>query len=324
MFEPNDDHLELLFAYGLGRGTGGPWQERLGPALQSPADMLADQLIWAVEAGRAESGRRAAERTGSTRTALAAAIRRMRAGLLTSGPCGPAVRKSQRCWQEAGARGLDQPLDPVRRADRRGAGGVGPDASGTATRIYWSAPGRAGRRRSRRRSSFVAPMRSGCWWRPASTSTAPAALLRCTRPRTPATWRWPELLVELGADLTREDPSHHSTPLGWAEHAHADEVADVPPGISTRLTSTRKQASDDDRRRRGARDLVRLARVRGHRPPVDPSETSTGTPFRSRRRVRDRRARSGRGRSRSGRRPSSGTGLGGAIRPLAAGSMPRS
>ena len=33
------------------------------------------------------------------------------------------------------------------------------------------------------------------------------------------------LLVELGADLTREDPSHHSTPLGWAEHAHADEVA---------------------------------------------------------------------------------------------------
>ena len=34
------------------------------------------------------------------------------------------------------------------------------------------------------------------------------------------------LLVSLGADPRREDPEYHSTPLGWAEHAGADEVAD--------------------------------------------------------------------------------------------------
>ena len=34
------------------------------------------------------------------------------------------------------------------------------------------------------------------------------------------------LLVDLGADPRREDPEYHSTPLGWAEHAGAEEVAD--------------------------------------------------------------------------------------------------
>ena len=43
-----------------------------------------------------------------------------------------------------------------------------------------------------------------------------------------------KLLVGLGADPTREDPAHRSTPIGSAEHAHADGVADF----------LRQQASD--------------------------------------------------------------------------------
>jgi len=54
MFEASDEHLRLLFAFGLGRSTGGPWRARLGAAQQSPAEMLADQLIWAVAQGRTE------------------------------------------------------------------------------------------------------------------------------------------------------------------------------------------------------------------------------------------------------------------------------
>ena len=54
MFEPSDDHLELLFEYGLGKGDGGPWRRRLGEAQQTPEQMLADQLIWAVQSGRSE------------------------------------------------------------------------------------------------------------------------------------------------------------------------------------------------------------------------------------------------------------------------------
>lgn len=48
MFTPADDHLELLFEFGLGRGDGGPWRRRLGPQLHSPAEMLRGQLAWAV------------------------------------------------------------------------------------------------------------------------------------------------------------------------------------------------------------------------------------------------------------------------------------
>ena len=47
-FRPNDDHLALLLAYGLGRGEGGPWHIRLGSELASPAVMIQDQLVWAA------------------------------------------------------------------------------------------------------------------------------------------------------------------------------------------------------------------------------------------------------------------------------------
>ncbi|HUB41978.1 MAG TPA: ankyrin repeat domain-containing protein [Streptosporangiaceae bacterium] len=48
MFGSNDDHLILLFGYGLGRGTGGPWHRLLGESLESPAEMLRSLLAWAI------------------------------------------------------------------------------------------------------------------------------------------------------------------------------------------------------------------------------------------------------------------------------------
>ena len=48
MFSSNDDHLVLLFEYGLGRDTNGPWHRLLGEALESPAVMLRNLLWWAV------------------------------------------------------------------------------------------------------------------------------------------------------------------------------------------------------------------------------------------------------------------------------------
>jgi hypothetical protein len=49
MFSADDDHLELLFEYGLGRGDGGVWRERLGEGQDSPAEMLRTLLWWAVQ-----------------------------------------------------------------------------------------------------------------------------------------------------------------------------------------------------------------------------------------------------------------------------------
>jgi ankyrin repeat protein len=48
MFEAGNDHLELLFEFGLGRGDGGPWRARLGDAAMSPTDLIEYQLRWAV------------------------------------------------------------------------------------------------------------------------------------------------------------------------------------------------------------------------------------------------------------------------------------
>lgn len=47
-FRADDSHLVLLFEFGLGRGDGGPWRRRLGPALTTPAAMVRDQLRWAL------------------------------------------------------------------------------------------------------------------------------------------------------------------------------------------------------------------------------------------------------------------------------------
>ena len=54
MFEPDNDHLELLLEFGLGAGDGGPWRRRLGDALGSPAEMIRGQLAWAITHGMTE------------------------------------------------------------------------------------------------------------------------------------------------------------------------------------------------------------------------------------------------------------------------------
>jgi hypothetical protein len=51
-FGLENDHLELLFAYGLGRGGDRHWHRRL-PGLESPKLMLEDQLLFAAANGYA-------------------------------------------------------------------------------------------------------------------------------------------------------------------------------------------------------------------------------------------------------------------------------
>src|SRR5205814_1536637 len=45
---PGNDHLELLFEFGLGTGDGGPWRARLRDAVDAPAALVQGQLQWAV------------------------------------------------------------------------------------------------------------------------------------------------------------------------------------------------------------------------------------------------------------------------------------
>ncbi|HVX46682.1 MAG TPA: ankyrin repeat domain-containing protein [Mycobacteriales bacterium] len=50
MFEPANDHLELLFEFGLGTDVESPWRKRLGAnAYPSAAAMVQEQLRWAAD-----------------------------------------------------------------------------------------------------------------------------------------------------------------------------------------------------------------------------------------------------------------------------------
>jgi hypothetical protein len=53
-FNPSNEHLELLFAFGLGRGDGGPWHARLASAHPTPQQMVEDQLLWAAHSNMIE------------------------------------------------------------------------------------------------------------------------------------------------------------------------------------------------------------------------------------------------------------------------------
>ena len=70
MFRADDDHLELLFGYGLGTGDGGPWRARLGDALDSPAAMVRGQLGWAISRGFTDRVRLLAAHGVDVRTPL--------------------------------------------------------------------------------------------------------------------------------------------------------------------------------------------------------------------------------------------------------------
>ena len=48
MFATNDDHLVMLFEYGLGRDTRRPWHRLLAGSLESPTEMLRSLLAWAI------------------------------------------------------------------------------------------------------------------------------------------------------------------------------------------------------------------------------------------------------------------------------------
>jgi ankyrin repeat protein len=82
MFQPGNDHLDLLLEFGLGSGGGGPWRALLGDALGTPAQMVRGELAWAITHGMAERVRLLVERghpdlnapfeRGVTATAMAA------------------------------------------------------------------------------------------------------------------------------------------------------------------------------------------------------------------------------------------------------------
>jgi hypothetical protein len=221
-FAAEDDHLELLLAFGLGRGAGGPWRARLGAAQASPQQLLEDQLLVAAADDRPARmalllrhgvdpnglGTRHPAHRGRGALELARDHGNVRVEelLRAAGATAP-VESPAEALMAAAMRGDDAAVaqaDPALAAEA-----VGRDPGRV---IAAAASGRGDAVRLLVRLGFDPSFR------------------RRTTALHEAAWRGDramvDLLLALGADPTVPDTEFGATPAGWADHnGHPDLAA---------------------------------------------------------------------------------------------------
>jgi hypothetical protein len=221
MFGRDDDHLALLYEFGLGTGAGGVWRSRLGDALESPREMLRGQLGWAIDHGYLERVRLLARHGVDVRTPFpdgaTPAERAQRNGhpdlvdaLVAAGAAPPAPTPVD-ALVGAALRGDRAAVDRLRAADpavlaeaRRQRPGliVWAAASGRAEAVALLADlGFDVNARGRGDTPVEQP------WETALHHAAAHGHLELAT-----------TLLELGADLDATDTRFEATPLGWARY----------------------------------------------------------------------------------------------------------
>lgn len=244
---PTDDTelLETLRAHGLGLGTGGPWARRLGAALPSPDDLLAEVLQHAAEhdlrrraqlvlSWHADPDRRALHPLFAGRTPYQTAMRNGNlaiADLLVAAGASPSgLDEVDRLVASALAGDEPAVARLLADADARGAAAIDPASAGTG------APGLG-------HAALLA----------SAIERDPTAIVRAAELRRPhavrllvelgwdvdarsrgtalheASWRGDgelvDVLLGLGADPTIRDTVFDGTPAAWAHHGGHPDLA---------------------------------------------------------------------------------------------------
>jgi Ankyrin repeats (many copies) len=226
-FQPDDEHLLLLFEYGLGQDKGGPWLKRLTGENATPQKILVQQLCWA------------AMRHFFHRVTL----------LIDHGVDlnTPSLRSGRTPYQEAlraghaamaeyllarGAKTIE--LDPVemfaldciagRRDEVRARLARDPGLlerlghQGQVDMLH-----RAAGRKQHEGVLMILELGVDI------NGMVPGTGLDRTVLHNAAGWAGLEMvtfLLELGADPNLRDPTYHATPLGWALHNEQHDVAE--------------------------------------------------------------------------------------------------
>jgi hypothetical protein len=229
MFTPADDHLELLFEFGLGSGDGGPWRRRLGARAQSPGQLLRGQLAWAVTHGFTHRVALLADHGVDLTARLDGyGVRRQTAyeAARTSGQLDVV-----RLLAERGVAGTPLPPDEevlasVLAGDRAAVDQLGPDALAKALArrpglVVWATV---------RGDAAAVRLAVELGWEVSAKARADA----------PGDDEWEtalhhaagegdvelvRLLLELGADPHTRDHRFDGTPLDWARHLEQPETA---------------------------------------------------------------------------------------------------
>ena len=225
MFRPDNSHLEVLFEFGLGTGDGGPWRRRLGDAVESPAEMMARQVGWAIDHGFTDRlallishGVDVTSRLADGRTPVEHAIAGGRLPILellrTAGVNVPRLTGGQQLVAALLAGDLNTARAAV-RAD--------PAALVAVRRAHPDLIHRADSAAAvglLAEFGFDLDAGSGATALHEAAFTGNVPLLRA--------------LLAAGADPGRRDAEHKATPLGWAEYARQPAavavLAAVTPG----------------------------------------------------------------------------------------------
>jgi ankyrin repeat protein len=249
-------HVRLLLEYGLGRGDGGPWHARLGAAHASPAQLLEDELLRAAKHDVPELARLMIDHGvdvdgyGTRHPAF---------GGHTAYELAMIHGNREIADLLATAAATTTTLDPVQefaaaclQADRAAVERLLAAEPGLAAEAIRREPYLVGHAAGEGHTDAVRLMVSlgfdpdlGDALVFANGGAVVAGLLsdfgdevnvvRRTTALHLAAWaghlETVEALVELGADATLRDCEHDSTPLGWAEYNHQQEVAAYLAGL---------------------------------------------------------------------------------------------
>ncbi|MFI9507804.1 ankyrin repeat domain-containing protein [Nocardia sp. NPDC052566] len=211
-------HLELLLAFGLGQGDGGPWRARLGHTIASPRQLIRDELATAALRG------------GPRRTALL-----LEHGAEVDGIGEHPLFGGRTPYELALLNGHTEVANLLAAKDG--------SADLTESDAFIAACLRADTSVLSADPQLIAKVRTetpGLIDRATEHGNLAAVRLlaelgfdvnhrRGTTPLHTAVWNNDEpmvrTLIALGADPTIEDADHNSTPLGWAEYLENDPMA---------------------------------------------------------------------------------------------------
>ena len=229
-FRPDDAHLELLLAYGLGTDRGGPWYARFGDRLDGPRRLLVEELWSAARKGYFARVRLLVEHGADVNT--------------------PGKRDGRTPWQAAaladnreiaeyllGHGAQRAVLSPADELEAACVGGRREDAlallarePGLRDRLGFHGRVRLlNRAVELRRLDGVRLMAELGFELSRPTRHDGVGINLAATPLHNAAWigdlAMVRLLLELGADPSARDPSYRATPLGWAEYNRQTEVA---------------------------------------------------------------------------------------------------